>query len=238
MYLCRLFTELLVNTMIDTASLRLEQSEKAQLIIRHDQLGFSEPTWIAGADVGFEQEGTITRAAIAILRYPSLELVEYQLARVPTSLPYIPGLLSFRECPALVAAWQQLTIKPQLVFVDGQGIAHPRRLGVASHFGLLIDVPTIGVAKNRLCGKFQPLSDQVGDLASLMDGEEQIGWVWNSKARCKPLYISIGHRISQETALSWVERCMRGYRLPEPTRWADAIASRRPAFVRWLSQQQ
>lgn len=238
MYLYRLFTELPVNTMIDTASLRLEQSEKAQLIIRHDQLGFSQPTWIAGADVGFEQEGTITRAAIAILRYPSLELVEYQIARVPTSLPYIPGLLSFRECPALVAAWQQLIIKPQLVFVDGQGIAHPRRLGVASHFGLLVDVPTIGVAKNRLCGKFQPLSDRVGDLASLMDGEEQIGWVWNSKARCKPLYISIGHRISQETALSWVERCMRGYRLPEPTRWADAIASRRPAFVRWLSQQQ
>ncbi|MDR0806891.1 MAG: deoxyribonuclease V [Enterobacteriaceae bacterium] len=224
--------------MINTTALRTEQIEKAHLIVREDQLGFSEPQWIAGADVGFEQDGTITRAAIAVLRYPSLELAEYQIARVPTSLPYIPGLLSFRECPALVAAWQQLTIKPQLVFVDGQGIAHPRRLGVASHFGLLVDVPTIGVAKNRLCGKFAPLSDKVGDLAPLTDGDEQIGWVWNSKARCKPLYISIGHRISQESALNWVQCCMRGYRLPEPIRWADAIASRRPAFVRWLAQQE
>ncbi|GKX64673.1 deoxyribonuclease V [Pragia fontium] len=223
--------------MIDTAALRAEQTEKAQLIVRSDRLGFTEPEWIAGADVGFEQGGTITRAAIAILRYPSLELVEYQVARIPTSIPYIPGLLSFRECPALVAAWQQLVIKPQLVFVDGQGIAHPRRLGVASHFGLLVDVPTIGVAKSRLCGQFQALGDEVGDLARLIDKEEQIGWVWNSKIRCKPLFISVGHKISQETALNWVKRCMRGYRLPEPTRWADAIASRRPAFVRWQSQQ-
>ncbi|WP_159567706.1 deoxyribonuclease V [Budvicia diplopodorum] len=222
--------------MIDTASLRAQQTEIAQRIVRRDDLGFTEPQWIAGVDVGFEDEGTITRAAIAVLSYPNLELVEYQIARIPTSIPYIPGLLSFRECPALVAAWRQLNHKPQLVFVDGQGIAHPRRLGVASHFGLLVDIPTIGVAKSRLSGKHQPLDDVTGALEPLVDKSEQLGWVWNSKQRCKPLYISLGHRVSQETALSWVKRCMRGYRLPEPTRWADAIASRRPAFVRWLKR--
>lgn len=222
--------------MVDTAGLRAEQIEKAQQIVSSDDLGFTEPQWIAGVDVGFEEQGTITRAAIAVLSYPALELVEYQIARIPTSLPYIPGLLSLRECPALVAAWQQLKHKPQLVFVDGQGIAHPRRLGVASHFGLLVNVPTIGVAKSRLCGNYLPLADVAGALEPLMDKSDQIGWVWNSKQRCKPLYISLGHRISQETALSWVKRCMRSYRLPEPTRWADAIASRRPAFIRWQAE--
>ncbi|SQI35251.1 Endonuclease V [Leminorella richardii] len=221
--------------MIDTAALRAEQIEKAKAVIKQDNQGFDEPKWIAGADVGFEQDGKITRAAIAVLSYPSLELVEYRVARVPTSLPYIPGLLSFREYPALMAAWSQLTTVPQLVLVDGQGIAHPRRLGVASHFGLLIDVPTIGVAKSRLCGKYDESGLQDGAAVPLVDKDEQIGWVWNSKARCKPLYVSVGHRVSQESALLWVERCMRGYRLPEPTRWADAIASRRPAFVRWLA---
>jgi deoxyribonuclease V len=126
--------------------------------------------------------------------------------------------------------------RPQLVVVDGQGIAHPRRLGVASHFGLLADVPTIGVAKSRLCGQFAPLDDAVGALQPLNDKQEQIGWVWRSKARCNPLFISTGHRISLPTALSFIQSCMRGYRLPEPTRWADAIASNRPAFQRWLLQ--
>lgn len=230
------FTVFHGSIMIDTAALRAEQVEKAKAVIKQDQLDFDEPKWIAGADIGFEQGGKVTRAAIAVLSYPSLELVEYRIAKVPTTIPYIPGLLSFREYPALLAAWEQLTIVPQLVLVDGHGIAHPRRLGVASHFGLLVDVPTIGVAKSRLCGRPGDASPQIGEALPLMDKEEQIGWIWNSKARCKPLYISVGHRISQETALLWVEGCMRGYRLPEPTRWADAIASRRPAFERWLAR--
>jgi deoxyribonuclease V len=139
---------------IDTQALRAEQLQRASEVIRYDDFQTESPAFIAGADVGFEQEGEVTRAAIAILRYPSLELVEYRVARVATTLPYIPGFLSFREYPALLAAWEQLQQKPDLVFVDGHGISHPRRLGVASHFGLLVDVPTIGVAKKRLCGKF------------------------------------------------------------------------------------
>lgn len=222
--------------MIDTQAWRIEQLQRADEVIRHDDLLQNPPAFIAGADVGFEQQGAVTRAAIAILSYPSLELVEYQVARIATSVPYIPGFLSFRECPALLAAWEQLQQKPDLIFVDGHGISHPRRLGVASHFGLLVNVPTIGVAKQRLCGTFAPLDLAIGAVASLEDKGEQLGWVWRSKARCNPLFIATGHRVSTASALTWVQRCMAGYRLPEPTRSADAIASRRPAFLRWLQQ--
>lgn len=103
---------------------------------------------------------------------------------------------------------------------------------MASHFGLLVDVPTIGVAKKRLCGKFEPLAAEPGALVPLLDKGEQLAWVWRSKARCNPLFISTGHRVSMDSALAWVQRCMNGYRLPEPTRWADAVASERPAFTR------
>lgn len=219
--------------MIDTRVLREEQRELAENIVLQDPKGFQTPQFIAGADVGFEQSGDITRAAIAILRYPSMELVEYQIARIATTMPYIPGFLSFRELPALMQAWQQLKQRPDIVLVDGQGIAHPRRLGVASHFGLMIDVPTIGVAKSRLFGKFLPLDDVLHSRQSLYDRDEQIGWVWRSKLRCNPLFISPGNHIGIESAFFWVEQCMRGYRLPEPTRWADAVASNRVAFQRW-----
>lgn len=221
---------------IDSAALRAEQLAKASGVICRDDFGAEPLQLIAGADVGFEQDGEVTRAAFAVLRYPSLELVEYRIARIETQMPYIPGFLSFREAPALLAAWAMLEHRPQLVVVDGHGRSHPRRLGVASHFGLLADVPTIGVAKRRLCGKFEPLAPETGALQALRDKEEQIGWVWRSKVRCNPLFISTGHRVSLPTALSFVQSCMRGYRLPEPTRWADAIASRRPAFQRWLKE--
>ncbi|MEC5321083.1 deoxyribonuclease V [Brenneria populi subsp. brevivirga] len=222
--------------MIDTRRLRAEQLARAAEVIRHDDLPFTQPKFIAGADVGFEQDGAVTRAAIALLRYPSLELAEYKIARISTTMPYIPGFLSFRECPGLMAAWALLEQKPDLLFVDGHGISHPRRLGVASHFGLMVDVPTIGVAKSRLCGHFEHLSDAVGSRQPLLDKDEQIGWVWRSKARCNPLFVATGHRVGADSALLWVQRCMRGYRLPEPTRWADAVASNRPAFQRWQRQ--
>ncbi|MCA1179880.1 MULTISPECIES: deoxyribonuclease V [unclassified Pantoea] len=218
---------------MDLAALRAEQLQRAADVVRQDDFDVLPPRFIAGADVGFEQEGAITRAALIVLEYPSLQLVEHRIARIETTMPYIPGFLSFREVPALLAAWQQLTHQPDLLFVDGQGIAHPRRLGVAAHFGLLVDVPTIGVAKKRLCGRFAELSGEPGSRQPLMDKGEQIGWVWRSKARCNPLFVSTGHRISLESALHWVELCTSGYRLPEPTRWADAVASGRPAFLRW-----
>ena len=175
---------------MDLASLRAQQIELASSVIREDRLDKDPPDLIAGADVGFEQGGEVTRAAMVLLKYPSLELVEYKVARIATTMPYIPGFLSFREYPALLAAWEMLSQKPDLVFVDGHGISHPRRLGVASHFGLLVDVPTIGVAKKRLCGKFEPLSSEPGALAPLMDKGEQLAWVCAAKravTRCLSL---------------------------------------------------
>ncbi|MEL4016804.1 deoxyribonuclease V [Dryocola clanedunensis] len=222
---------------MDLAALRQQQIELASQVIREDRLEVDPPQYIAGADVGFEQGGEVTRAAIVLLKYPSLELVEHQVARIATTMPYIPGFLSFREYPALLAAWEMLSRKPDLLFVDGHGISHPRRLGVASHFGLLVDVPTIGVAKKRLCGRFEPLGEDVGEQQPLIDKGEQLGWVWRSKKRCNPLFVATGHRVSTDTALLWVQRCMAGYRLPEPTRWADAVASGRPAFARWQAIQ-
>ncbi|ALV93877.1 MULTISPECIES: deoxyribonuclease V [Pantoea] len=218
---------------MDLAALRAEQLQRAAEVVRQDDFDILPPRYIAGADVGFEQEGAVTRAALVVLEYPSLQLVEHRIARIETIMPYIPGFLSFREVPALQAAWQQLTYQPDLLFVDGHGISHPRRLGVAAHFGLLVDVPTIGVAKKRLCGQFAELDPEPGSCQPLMDKSEQIGWVWRSKARCNPLFVSTGHRISLASALHWVELCTAGYRLPEPTRWADAVASNRSAFLRW-----
>ena len=222
---------------MDLAKLREQQIALASQVIREDRFDQDPPRLIAGADVGFEQDGNVTRAAIVLLAYPSLELVEYQVAHVATTMPYIPGFLSFREYPALLAAWELLSQKPDLLFVDGHGISHPRRLGVASHFGLLVDVPTIGVAKKRLCGRFDPLPEEPGACQLLIDKGEPLASVLRSKKRCNPLFISTGHRVSLDSALLWVNRCLRGYRLPEPTRWADAVASGRPAFTRWQAIQ-
>ncbi|WP_392563180.1 deoxyribonuclease V [Orbus sturtevantii] len=221
---------------MNLAQLKLQQIEYAERIILRDDFAFKIPTMIGGADVGFEEGGKITRAAIVVLAYPNFELIEYKIAKVPTTLPYIPGYLSFREYPALLAAWQQITDKPQLLLVDGQGIAHPRKLGIASHLGLLLDIPTIGVAKKKLYGQYAPLANELFAYQPLFNkiGDEQIGSVLRSKVKCNPLFISSGHRISQLSALNWVKACLKGYRLPEPTRFADAVASNKPVLQKLL----
>lgn len=214
---------------INLAQLKLSQQQLANQVSLVDDFNPAIKL-IGGTDVGFEQGGMITRAAIVILSFPDFKVVEYNIARLETNFPYIPGYLSFREYPALLKAWQQLKHKPDLLLVDGQGVAHPRRLGIASHFGLLVDMPTIGVAKRKLCGQYEPQPKLAGNVAPLLDKQEQIGWVLQSKNNCNPLFVSAGHRISQDSALHWVKQCLRGYRLPEPTRWADAIASNKPLF--------
>ncbi|SHM37256.1 deoxyribonuclease V [Vreelandella subglaciescola] len=189
---------------------------------------------IAGVDIGFEDGGATTRAAVVVLRWeptsaPVLEVVEQVVYREPTRMPYVPGLLSFRETPAALGAFARLATVPELVMVDGQGIAHPRRLGVASLLGLWLDVPTIGVAKSRLCGRHADVGEARGDSTPLEDKGETIGTVLRSRTRVKPLYVSTGHRVSQATALEWVVRCLHRTKLPEPTRLADRLASRRDA---------
>ncbi|GAA3900447.1 deoxyribonuclease V [Halomonas cibimaris] len=186
---------------------------------------------IAGVDIGFEDSGATTRAAAVVLKWreagPPFEVIEQVVYREPTRMPYIPGLLSFRETPAALGACARLETTPELVMVDGQGLAHPRRLGVASHLGLWLDVPTVGVAKSRLCGRHAEVGETRGDSVWLEDKGERIGTVLRSRTRVKPLYVSPGHRISQAAALEWVKRCLYRTKLPEPTRQADRLASRR-----------
>jgi deoxyribonuclease V len=180
---------------------------------------------IAGVDVGFEHEGRITRAAVAVLAFPSLALVETAIARVPTRFPYLPGLLSFREAPAVLAAFERLAGDVDLILYDGQGIAHPRRFGIASHVGLLVDRPSIGVAKSRLVGEHRTPANRRGAWTPLVDAGETIGAVLRTRAGVKPLYVSIGHRLSLETAVRWTMACCTKYRLPETTRHAHRLAS-------------
>lgn len=224
---------------MDLTQLKQQQIEYADKVILNDDFNFVTPKLIGGTDVGFENNGEITRAAIVILSYPQLKLVEYQIARIPTEFPYIPGFLSFREYPALLKAWQQLIHKPDLLFVDGQGVAHPRRFGIASHLGVLLDIPAIGIAKKKLYGQHQTLPETVFAHVPLLDkaGQAQIGWVLRSKHKCNPLFISSGHKISQHSALNWVMKCFKGYRLPEPTRFADAVASNKQLFQKLLNKQ-
>lgn len=223
--------------MADFALLKAEQQLLAAQVVREGLSPDFVPRFIAGGDTGFEENGTVARAAIVILHWPSLEMEEHRVARVPVTLPYVPGYLSFRECPALLAAWQQLTHRPDLMFIDGHGVAHPRGLGIASHFGVTVDIPVIGVAKRRLCGEYQAPSATPGDCQPLIYQQQQTGWVLRSKARCNPLFISAGHRVSDDMALYWTRQCLRGYRLPEPTRLADAVASQRKGFLRYLNRQ-
>ncbi len=191
---------------------------------------FGEIRCIGATDIGFRDGGTVTRAAAVVMRWPTLEPLAQTVAELPTCFPYVPGLLSFREVPAALAALEQLEIKPDLILVDGQGIAHPRRLGVASHLGLLADIPTIGVAKSRLTGWHKPVPDERGAWVPLMQGQERIGAVLRSRLHVHPLYVSSGHRVSLESALRITLACLGRYRLPEPIRWADKLASRRGPF--------
>jgi deoxyribonuclease V len=177
---------------------------------------------VAGVDVGFH--GGVARAAAVVLSFPSLELLEYVRAEVPVTFPYVPGLLTFREGPGVLAALEQLTTWPDLFIFDGHGLAHPRRLGLAAHLGVILDWPSIGCAKSRLTGVYSEPGDAAGDWAYLSDREETIGAVVRSRSRAQPLYVSIGHRVDLPTATDFVLRCTRGYRLPETTRYAHQVA--------------
>jgi deoxyribonuclease V len=186
---------------------------------------FSTINYVAGVDVGFEDNYAITKAAIAVLTYPNLELVETAIASIPTTFPYIPGFLSFREVPAILEAIRQIKIEPDLILCDGQGLAHPRRFGLACHLGLWLDLPTIGVAKSLLIGKHEELPLTKGSWKPLIDKGETVGVVLRSRNNVKPLYVSIGHKISLPSAINYANGCLTKYRLPETTRWADKLAS-------------
>lgn len=192
-------------------------------VIDQDKLG--RVRYVAGLDIGFQEKNTITRAAVAVLTYPDLQLVEHIVDHRPTSFPYVPGLLSFREAPAALDALAKLEIRPDLLLCDGQGLAHPRRFGLACHIGLLADIPAVGVAKTRLIGQHEPVLESRGSWQPLWHEGEMVGAVLRTRTNVKPVYVSIGHRISLQTAIDYVMACTPKYRLPETTRWAHRLAS-------------
>jgi deoxyribonuclease V len=183
---------------------------------------FGEVRTVAGVDVGME--GEVARAAVVVLTYPSLTPVGQSLAEAPALMPYVPGFLSFREAPAILAACESLRIEPDLFVFDGQGIAHPRRFGIASHVGVILDKPSIGCAKSRLWGTHHEPAPEKGSYVHLYDGDEIVGAVLRTRDNVSPVYVSVGHRIDLETAIRFVLGCCKGYRLPETTRYAHKVA--------------
>lgn len=209
----------------DVAKARQLQQQLATEVCLEDD--FPPLRHIVGVDVGFEEGGAVTRAAAVLLDAKTLSPLKEIVARRPTCMPYIPGLLSFRELPTVLQALQELAEVPDLVFVDGQGIAHPRGLGIAAHLGVVTGLPTIGVAKSILVGTHGELGPARGDRAPLRYRDKVIGCVLRSKDKTRPLIVSPGHRVGMDTAPGLVLAFCTKYRLPEPTRLADRLASRR-----------
>ena len=182
------------------------------------------PHFIAGVDISMQKAQGIATGAVVVLSYPELRLVETKVVNGKLDFPYVPGLLSFRESPLTLAACERLSVNPDLILVDGQGVAHPRRMGLASHLGLFLDTPTIGCAKSLLCGSHEMPGVEPGSFAEVIDRGEIIAAALRTRLGVKPLYVSIGHKVDLPTAIYWVLECCRGYRLPEPTRLAHLAA--------------
>ena len=201
------------------AAIALQRELAAKVIC---ETAFGPVTTIAGVDASY-RDG-VARAAIVAFSFPNMDILEYVTAERPVSYPYVPGLLSFREAPAVLDGLGKLPLTPDLLIFDGHGIAHPRRLGIASHIGLVVDVPSIGCAKKRLVGHYDEPARERGNYTYLQDDGEIIGAVVRTRTGVKPVFVSTGHRIGLDAAIDVVLVCGRGYRLPEPTRWADKIA--------------
>lgn len=208
---------------VTPAQARAIQEQLRGRLVRQDD--FAPIETVAGLDIGFEEQGKITRAAVVVLRFPGLEPLERALARRPTRFPYVPGLLSFREIPVALDALAKLRVEPDLLLCDGQGYAHPRRFGLACHLGLLTNLPSIGVAKSRLIGEHGTLALEKGAQTRLRHQDEIIGALLRTRTNVRSVYVSVGHRIGLETALDYVLACTTRYRLPEPTRLAHRLAS-------------
>lgn len=209
----------------DVTRARALQTELALRVRLDDE--FPPLRLLAGVDVGFEAGGAITRAAAVLIDAGTLRPIAEVVARLPTRMPYMPGLLSFRELPAVLQALAELPQQPDLIFVDGQGVAHPRGLGIAAHLGVITGLPTIGVAKSILVDSHGELGQCRGDRTDLIHRGRMIGTVLRSKDHIKPLIVSPGHRVSHVSAPDLVLACCTRYKLPEPTRLADRLASRR-----------
>ncbi|MBN1866469.1 deoxyribonuclease V [Candidatus Sumerlaeota bacterium] len=181
---------------------------------------------VAGADISWGEQGRMGFAGVIVFGFPDLEEIERVSVRGPATFPYVPGLLSFREGPLLVQAFERLATEPDVILFDGQGLAHPRRMGIASHMGLILDRPAIGCAKSRLTGEHREPGSKRGNRAALRDKEETIGAVLRTRTDVKPIFVSVGHRVSLDEAIRLALRCGDGFRVPKPTRLADHFVGR------------
>ncbi len=206
---------------VSPAQARAIQESLRERVITEDHFG--EIRTVAGVDIGIKKG--LGRAAAVLLDFPSLAVRDYVVITAELRFPYVPGLLSFRECPPALAALRALPQRPDLLLCDGQGLAHPRRFGIACHLGLLLDLPAIGAAKSRLIGSHDEPAAKRGSQAPLFDAEEQIGAVVRTRTNVRPIYVSVGHRVSLETAVALALNCAPRYRIPEPTRQAHKLAS-------------
>ena len=214
---------------VTPAEARAIQADLAGRVLLTDTMTLDAIKTIAGADNAYIKESgvTIACAVVVALAFPSLEVIETAVAWSPVTFPYVPGLLSFREAPAVLAACAELNVEPDVVLFDGQGYAHPRRLGLASHLGLFLDRPAIGCAKSRLIGQFEEPERDFGAHTPLVDRGEVVGAAVRTRPRHKPLFVSPGHKISVETAVAITLACCReGRFLPEPTRLAHELVTR------------
>ena len=216
--------EILHSWQVSTAQALDIQLKLASQVSQSNEV--ATPRFIAGVDISVNRAQGMATGAAVVLGYPELRLVEVKIASAKLDFPYVPGLLSFREAPLTLAACQRLTLTPDLILVDGQGIAHPRRMGLASHLGLFLNTPTIGCAKSLLCGQHEEPGDKLGSYTEVVDVGETIGAALRTKLGTKPIYVSIGHKVDLQAAIYWVLECCRGYRLPEPTRLAHLAAGR------------
>ena len=203
------------------AEARQIQNELRNEVISQDRFG--DIKTVAGVDLGFKKD--VARASVIVLSFPELQLIDWVLVESPVPFPYIPGLLSFRETPPLLKAFTQLNTEPDLIIADGQGIAHPRRFGIASHLGLILDRPTIGCAKSRLWGRHKQPNNEAGSIEYLYDKGEIIGAAVRTRSNVSVVYVSVGHRISLDSAIRLTLACCGRYRLPETTRYAHQAAA-------------
>ncbi|ABU58464.1 deoxyribonuclease V [Roseiflexus castenholzii] len=206
---------------VDLGEARVIQERIRAQVITCD--AFGPIRTVAGVDAGYSGDSAL--AAVVVLAFPSLQALDYAVARRQISFPYVPGYLSFREAPAVLDALASLRITPDLLMCDGHGLAHPRRCGIACHLGVLTDLPSIGCAKSVLVGAHDPLPDVRGAWTPLRHDDEIVGAALRTRPGVRPVYVSVGHRVSLETAIQFVMACVTRYRLPETTRAADALAS-------------
>jgi len=214
--------ERLHSWQVSTAQALDIQQRLAAQVSRSSEI--TTPHFIAGVDISRQKEQGVATGAVVVLQYPELRLVETKVVQGKLDFPYIPGLLSFREAPLTLAACERLSVTPDLILVDGQGVAHPRRMGLASHLGLFLNKPTIGCAKSLLCGSCEEPGEKPGSYTEIVDKGEIIGVALRTKLGANPIYVSIGHKVNLEAAIYWVLGCCRGYRLPEPARLAHLAA--------------